>query len=62
MGRSEIKLSVTGDGTYYDNTETRANDMENVDGETVSHTFEITRKMEDLNYFMLVFDAHGKRR
>ena len=29
-------------------------------GETVSHTFEITRKNGvDLNYFMLVFDAHG---
>lgn len=34
--------------------------LEKCDGETVSHTFEITRKNGvDLNYFMLVFDAHG---
>lgn len=35
--------------------------LENVMGETVSHTFEITQvKMEwILNIFMLVFDAHG---
>lgn len=61
-GWADLRLSYQlQDGTYYDNTETRANDIGKCDGETVSHTFEITRKNGvDLNYFMLVFDAHGK--
>ena len=61
-GWADLRLSYQSqDGTYYDNVETRANDIGKCDGETVSHTFEITRKNGvDLNYFMLVFDAHGK--
>ena len=60
-GWADLRLSYQlQDGTYYDNEETRANDIGKCDGETVSHTFEITRKNGvDLNYFMLVFDAHG---
>lgn len=60
-GWADLRLSYQlQDGTYYDNVETRANDIGKCDGETVSHTFEITRKNGvDLNYFMLVFDAHG---
>lgn len=61
-GWADLRLSYQlQDGTYYDNAEKRVNDIGKCDGETVSHTFEITRKNGlDLNYFMLVFDAHGK--